>query len=122
MNNPYHVDFLKDFPALNNWLFFNGFSMIYSVMSFETKTIFSLWSDRCLSENNEHTAPEAENCLMLTYCKECKTVEVFARGFLGFKGSDGEIAESMKPFVKNTITEKIKNIIQSNELSNQGIF
>ena len=116
MNSPRHIEFLKDFPTLRDWLNINGFSMVYSIENAEMNVVVSAWIDRCPSE--EAPGPqESGNFLMIVFCRECKVVEVYARGFLGAKGDDAGIAESMKSFVKNTVSEKIEYALQSEKLS-----
>ena len=120
MNHPYHINFLKDFPALGDWLSLNGFSMVYSIMSFETNTILSMWSDQCFSEDKVHTAPNATNCIILSYCRKCKTVEVYARGYLGSKGTDMDIAGLMRPLVTCTVTDYAEKILNGEKQYDPG--
>lgn len=107
MNSPYHVDFLKDFPRLQDWLNLNGFSMNYSIMSLETQTIISMWTDKCVNETKTHIADETDNSLLITYCQKCKKMEIFVRGFSGSKGSEGNVEASIGVLLKNTILDKI---------------
>jgi hypothetical protein len=121
MNNPNHLKFLKEFPTLADWLSINGFSMIYSINSFETNAIISMWTDRCRSEDKTSCPQDSNNCLMIVFCMECKTVEVYARGFLGVKGNDVDIATAMNGMVKSTILEKIAHTFRDED-STFGCF
>lgn len=111
MNLPYHIEFLGNFPTLRDWLSMNGFSMVYSTRSFETDTVISMWSDSSTADSNKHFAPDASNALMIVYCTKCRTLEVYGRGFLGVKGEDGEIGEIMKGLVRETVVEKVEEMM-----------
>lgn len=58
-----------------------------------------MWTDRCQSDDKTHLVQEVSNCLVITYCIECKTVEVYSRWFFGTKGCDTAVHITMKPFV-----------------------
>jgi hypothetical protein len=75
---PYHLAFLKDFPHLTDWLNCRGYTLRRSHQDFALKMIYSFWDDRTSEERGEEDE-DASECLMIAYCRECKTVEVFGR-------------------------------------------
>ena len=86
MVNKEHLNFLKEFPLLNDWLNCNGFTLIYTRKDEALDQIFSMWSDRT-SQPGENGMTDAKNWLMITYCEQCKVVEVFSRvGMCQHKG------------------------------------
>jgi len=75
---PNHIDFLKDFPDLRTWLNANGFSLLHSHNDFRTHLVHTFWDDHTAVAEKEGVS-DAENSLMITYCRLCKTVNVYHR-------------------------------------------
>ena len=106
--------FLGKFPSLNEWLGMNGFWMVHSTVAQEINTVMTLWTDQCRAENGLPQVSNTDNFLIITFCNECKTVEVYFRGFIGKINT-----EDAKPFAlhsfKENVTSKIERILQEAE-------
>jgi hypothetical protein len=78
---PYHLNFLKDFPELSNWLNCSGFTILHSHMDFRMNVVYTFWDDHTAEAEAGGTS-DAKNSLMIAYCQSCKTVEVFHRAMI----------------------------------------
>ncbi len=93
MSEAEHLGFLKSFPHLNDWLNLYGYSLIYSHED-EYDQIHTMWSDRS-STPIENGTTDAKEWLVITYCKECKVVDVYKRIAIAGLGQDERLAEQL---------------------------
>lgn len=93
MSEAQHLEFLKSFPHLTDWLNLNGYSLIYSHKD-EYDQIHTMWSDRS-NAPIENGTTDATEWLIVTYCEHCKVIDVYKRIALCALGDDKQMAEEL---------------------------
>ena len=93
MSEAQHLQFLKSFPHLTDWLNLNGYSLIYSHKD-EYDQIHTMWSDRS-NAPVENGTTDATEWLVVTYCEHCRVIDVYKRIALCGLGDDARLAEEL---------------------------
>ncbi len=91
---PYHLSFLKDFPHLADWLNCRGYVLKHSRQDFSIGVISTFW-DNGTTEDGRQGDGDSVECIMVAYCRDCKTVEVFRRCIIMEKADEKALVDAL---------------------------
>ncbi|MBN1760502.1 MAG: hypothetical protein JW863_19390 [Chitinispirillaceae bacterium] len=107
MSNVEHLGFLKSFPHLSDWLNCNGYSLIYSHKD-EYDQIHTMWSDRSSAPLEDGTT-DAKEWLVVTYCEQCKVIDVYKRVAICGLGDDERLTETLSAALSSEDEDSVIN-------------
>ena len=105
MDHGKNIEFLEKNPGLNEWLRLNGFWMVHSAMVTEIDTIMTFWTDQCKSEKGSFVPTASDRFLIIAFCKQCGTIEIYDRGFIGT--AIDSLTLNQNPFFDDSFTGNI---------------
>ena len=98
------LTFQCESTSLHDWLGLNGFWTVHSTFAHDINTEITLWTNQCQTENGTPQPSDSDSFLIIAYCSECKTIEIYWREFISTVIGSGYVHE------KENIIDKIKQV------------
>jgi len=74
----YHLEFLKKFKALSDWLLTHGYTVYHSHRDFVRDAVYSYWCNRSADDMPDSNNPQV-NHLMVLFDEKSNSVSVFVK-------------------------------------------
>ena len=111
----HHLTFLKDFPELAHWLDCHCFTVYHSHEDLRSQIVYTFWGDHT-AEAEKKGVNDAENNLVIEYCRECKTVGVYQRKMITKTADEKGYCAQLDLLTGNSLEQRDKSLRGENSM------